>query len=128
MYCYSCAPNTYFLPLSGRDILSGQVHVHQVLSLSLSHTHILQGRPELTPVAIMSGKLLAKRLYSNSTQLMNYEMVSETVPLTSHSHKHFNTHTHNIHMYMYSTCTPHLIHTHTHSHLYYNVYDILLAA
>ena len=111
MYCYSCAPDTYFLPFSGRDILSDQVHVHEVLSLT--HTHTLQGRPELTPVAIMSGKLLAKRLYSNSTQLMNYEMVSETVPLTSHSHKHFNTH--NIHVqYMYTapyTHTHTLIHT-----------------
>ena len=85
-------------------------------SLSHTHTHTLQGRPELTPVAIMSGKLLAKRLYSNSTQLMNYEMVSETVPLTSHSHKHFNTHTHNIHLqYMY---TAPYTHTHTHTLIY----------
>ena len=103
-------------------------------SLSLSHTHTHththQGRPELTPVAIMSGKLLAKRLYSNSTQLMNYEMVSETVPLTPHSHKHFNAHTHNIHVqYMYTAPYTHThTHTHTHSHLYYNVYGILLAA
>ena len=37
---------------------------------------ILQGRWELTPVAIKAGKLLARRLYGGSTQLMNYDMVS----------------------------------------------------
>merc|ERR1711957_1100323 len=31
-----------------------------------------EGRPELTPPAIMAGKLLAARLYGNSTTLMDY--------------------------------------------------------
>ena len=35
-----------------------------------------QGRWELTPVAIKAGKLLARRLFGGSTQLMNYDMVS----------------------------------------------------
>ena len=97
------------------------MHVYQVLSLFLSlthtHTHTLQGRPELTPVAIMSGKLLAKRLYSNSTQLMNYEMVSETVPLTSHSHKYFNTHTQ-------YTCTVH-VHCTLYTHILSLIYTTM---
>ena len=36
----------------------------------------MQGRWELTPVAIKAGKLLARRLFGGSTQLMNYDMVS----------------------------------------------------
>ena len=38
--------------------------------------YALQGRWELTPVAIKAGKLLARRLFGGSTQLMNYDMVS----------------------------------------------------
>ena len=38
-----------------------------------------EGRPELTPPAIMAGKLLAKRLFANSNQLMNYRNVATTV-------------------------------------------------
>ena len=34
-----------------------------------------QGRPELTPVAIQAGKLLAQRLFNGGKQLMNYSMV-----------------------------------------------------
>lgn len=40
---------------------------------------IIQGRPELTPVAILAGRLLARRLFSNSTQLMDYSDVATTV-------------------------------------------------
>ncbi len=36
-------------------------------------------RPELTPPAIMAGKLLALRLFSNSQQLMNYNKIATTV-------------------------------------------------
>lgn len=35
-----------------------------------------QDRPELTPVAIMAGKLLARRLFDNATELMEYDKVS----------------------------------------------------
>jgi pyruvate/2-oxoglutarate dehydrogenase complex dihydrolipoamide dehydrogenase (E3) component len=34
-----------------------------------------QERPELTPVAIMAGKLLARRLMRASDERMNYELV-----------------------------------------------------
>ncbi|XP_064544932.1 thioredoxin reductase 2, mitochondrial [Drosophila montana] len=40
---------------------------------------IIYGRPELTPVAILSGRLLARRLFSGSTQLMDYTDVATTV-------------------------------------------------
>jgi thioredoxin reductase (NADPH) len=40
---------------------------------------VASGRPELTPPAIMAGKLLAARLFSNSKQLMNYNKIATTV-------------------------------------------------
>ena len=38
-----------------------------------------EGRPELTPPAIMAGKLLAARLFGNSTVLMDYRNIATTV-------------------------------------------------
>lgn len=40
---------------------------------------VVQGSPELTPVAILAGKLLARRLFGNSSQLMNYKDIATTV-------------------------------------------------
>jgi thioredoxin reductase (NADPH) len=40
---------------------------------------VAEGRPELTPVAIQSGKLLAKRLCNDGTQLMDYKLIATTV-------------------------------------------------
>ncbi|XP_074106205.1 thioredoxin reductase 1 isoform X1 [Cotesia typhae] len=40
---------------------------------------VLHKRPELTPVAIHAGKLLARRLFGNSTAKMDYENVATTV-------------------------------------------------
>eukprot|EP00112_Aurelia_sp_Birch-Aquarium-sp1_P022220 Seg618.2 transcript_id=Seg618.2/GoldUCD/mRNA.D3Y31 product="Thioredoxin reductase 1 cytoplasmic" protein_id=Seg618.2/GoldUCD/D3Y31 len=40
---------------------------------------ILQGKPELTPVAIQAGKLLAKRLYAGATEKTDYINVPTTV-------------------------------------------------
>jgi thioredoxin reductase (NADPH) len=37
------------------------------------------GRPELTPPAVMAGKLLAERLFNKATRLMNYKMIATTV-------------------------------------------------
>ena len=37
------------------------------------------GKPELTPVAIMAGRLLARRLMGRGTDLMNYENIPSTV-------------------------------------------------
>lgn len=38
-----------------------------------------EGRPELTPPAIMAGRLLARRLYNKEKKLMSYEYVATTV-------------------------------------------------
>jgi len=40
---------------------------------------VIQDRPELTPVAIMAGKLLARRLFDDSNELMDYKKVATTV-------------------------------------------------
>lgn len=40
---------------------------------------VLEGRPELTPVAILAGRLLARRLFGNGTELMDYDDVATTV-------------------------------------------------
>merc|ERR1711941_111870 len=37
------------------------------------------GVPELTPSAVQAGKLLAERLFSGSTTLMNYRNIATTV-------------------------------------------------
>lgn len=40
---------------------------------------VLEGRPELTPVAILAGRLLARRLFGNGTELMDYDDVATTI-------------------------------------------------
>jgi thioredoxin reductase (NADPH) len=37
------------------------------------------GKPELTPPAVMAGKLLSERLFNGSKKLMNYKMIATTV-------------------------------------------------
>lgn len=39
---------------------------------------VVEGAPELTPVAIHAGKLLARRLYSESLEMMNYKVIMST--------------------------------------------------
>jgi len=39
----------------------------------------VKDRPELTPVAIKAGKLLARRLFGNSKEQMDYHLVQFTV-------------------------------------------------
>jgi len=39
----------------------------------------IQDRPELTPVAIKAGQLLARRLFAHSSQKMDYDLVPTTV-------------------------------------------------
>lgn len=50
---------------------------------SVPHIHaigdVAEGRPELTPTAIMAGKLLARRLCGQSSALMDYDNVPTTV-------------------------------------------------
>jgi thioredoxin reductase (NADPH) len=40
---------------------------------------VVHGKPELTPVAIHAGKLLARRLYGGSSEGMDYERIATTV-------------------------------------------------
>ncbi|KAF8822671.1 thioredoxin reductase [Cardiosporidium cionae] len=40
---------------------------------------ILDGKPELTPVAIKAGELLVRRLFGNETALMNYKEIPTTI-------------------------------------------------
>lgn len=40
---------------------------------------VLEGKPELTPVAIKTGELLARRLFAGSKVLMNYDLIPTTV-------------------------------------------------
>ncbi|CAB3234731.1 unnamed protein product [Arctia plantaginis] len=40
---------------------------------------VLEDRPELTPVAICAGRLLARRLFSGSSQQMDYDNIATTV-------------------------------------------------
>ena len=50
---------------------------------NIPHIHavgdILQGKPELTPVAIKAGELLARRLFAGASQAMDYSMIPTTV-------------------------------------------------
>lgn len=40
---------------------------------------VVEGAPELTPVAILAGKLLARRLFGGSSECMNYKSVATTI-------------------------------------------------
>lgn len=40
---------------------------------------VLYRKPELTPVAIHAGRLLARRLFGSGTEMMNYDNVATTV-------------------------------------------------
>ncbi|OQS07615.1 thioredoxin reductase [Thraustotheca clavata] len=50
---------------------------------NVPHIHavgdVLQGKPELTPVAIRAGEYLVRRIFGNSTKTMNYDLVPTTV-------------------------------------------------
>jgi thioredoxin reductase (NADPH) len=62
---------------------SGKVIVNEKDQTSNPNVYAIgdcvKGCPELTPVAIRAGKLLAKRLTNQSTTLMNYKLVPTTV-------------------------------------------------
>ncbi|KRX95068.1 Thioredoxin reductase 2, mitochondrial, partial [Trichinella pseudospiralis] len=65
------------------DSKSGRILVNEKDQTTVSNIYaigdIQHGRPELTPVAIKAGKLLARRLYSDSQLLMNYNNIPTTV-------------------------------------------------
>lgn len=57
------------------DAVNEQTNVPYIYAVG----DVLHKKPELTPVAIHAGKLLARRLYGNSTDKMDYANVATTV-------------------------------------------------
>ncbi len=62
---------------------SGKIIVDEFEKSSVENIYSIgdcaEGRPELTPPAIMAGKLLARRLFGNETAPMNYDDIATTV-------------------------------------------------
>ncbi|XP_011868712.1 PREDICTED: thioredoxin reductase 2, mitochondrial isoform X1 [Vollenhovia emeryi] len=64
------------VPETGKiDAVNEQTNVPNIYAVG----DVLHKKPELTPVAIHAGKLLARRLYGNSTDKMDYVNVATTV-------------------------------------------------
>ncbi|XP_011551234.3 thioredoxin reductase 1, mitochondrial isoform X2 [Plutella xylostella] len=72
------------LPAAGVTCLSnnGKV-IAETEQTNVPHIYavgdVLEGRPELTPVAILAGRLLARRVFAGAQQHMDYENVATTV-------------------------------------------------
>ncbi|XP_025409963.1 thioredoxin reductase 1, mitochondrial [Sipha flava] len=63
-------------PESGKFIVQNeQTNIPNIYAVG----DVLHERPELTPVAIQAGKLLARRLYGGSQELMDYDDIATTV-------------------------------------------------
>lgn len=78
-------PQTSKLGLENAGVLtapSGKIPVVNECT-NVSHIYalgdVIEGQPELTPVAIRAGKLLAQRLYGASSEMMDYKNVPTTV-------------------------------------------------
>ncbi|XP_059061734.1 thioredoxin reductase 1, mitochondrial isoform X1 [Achroia grisella] len=72
------------LPAAGINTLSGSGKIVATTEqTNVPHIYavgdVLEGRPELTPVAIHAGRLLAKRIFAGATQQMDYDNVATTV-------------------------------------------------
>ncbi|XP_043924633.1 thioredoxin reductase 2, mitochondrial [Protopterus annectens] len=87
MWAVGRAPETKTLNLERVGVQmnpdTGKIVVSHDEASSVPHIYaigdIAEGRPELTPTAIKAGKLLAHRLFSGSTELMDYDNVPTTV-------------------------------------------------
>ncbi|XP_068629416.1 thioredoxin reductase 1, mitochondrial isoform X2 [Battus philenor] len=72
------------LPAAGVNVLTenGKI-LAQTEQTNVGHIYavgdVLEGRPELTPVAIHAGRLLARRMFGGSSQHMDYDNVATTV-------------------------------------------------
>mmetsp|Transcript_28340 Transcript_28340/g.76347 ORF Transcript_28340/g.76347 Transcript_28340/m.76347 type:complete len:556 (-) Transcript_28340:419-2086(-) len=63
-------------PKSGKiEVVAEQTNVPHIYAIG----DVVEGKPELTPVAIQAGKLLAQRLYAGSRKQMDYTNVATTV-------------------------------------------------
>mmetsp|Transcript_3529 Transcript_3529/g.10279 ORF Transcript_3529/g.10279 Transcript_3529/m.10279 type:complete len:485 (-) Transcript_3529:180-1634(-) len=62
---------------------NGKLKVNEADQTSVSHIYavgdVIDGKPELTPVAIQAGRLLARRLFGGATKVMDYTDVATTV-------------------------------------------------
>jgi thioredoxin reductase (NADPH) len=62
---------------------SGKILVDNAEKSSIDNIYAIgdcaEGRPELTPPAIMAGKMLARRLYGGKTEIMDYDNIATTV-------------------------------------------------
>jgi thioredoxin reductase (NADPH) len=56
-------------------VVNEQTNVSHIYAIG----DIVYGKPELTPVAIKAGKLLARRLFGGKNTLMDYDKVPTTV-------------------------------------------------
>uniref|UniRef100_A0A8C3UVP3 thioredoxin-disulfide reductase (NADPH) n=1 Tax=Catharus ustulatus TaxID=91951 RepID=A0A8C3UVP3_CATUS len=87
MWAVGRAPDTKTLNLEAAGVKTnsetGKIIVDASEATSVPHIYaigdITEGRPELTPTAIAAGKLLAQRLFSQSSELMDYDNVPTTV-------------------------------------------------
>ncbi|NWZ43613.1 TRXR2 reductase, partial [Brachypodius atriceps] len=87
MWAVGRAPNTKTLNLEAAGVKTnsetGKIIVDASEATSVPHIYaigdITEGRPELTPTAIAAGKLLAQRLFGQSSELMDYDNVPTTV-------------------------------------------------
>ncbi|XP_004518826.1 thioredoxin reductase 1, mitochondrial isoform X2 [Ceratitis capitata] len=71
------------LDAAGVEVKNDKIVASESEQTNIPHIYavgdILHGKPELTPVAIHAGRLLARRLFSGSTQFMDYTNVATTV-------------------------------------------------
>ncbi|KXS12547.1 thioredoxin reductase TR2 [Gonapodya prolifera JEL478] len=79
-------PETRWLGLDKAGVVSdgaGKLVVNQAEQTNIQHIFgigdVLQDKPELTPLAIQTGKLLSRRLYQGSSELTDYDMIPTTV-------------------------------------------------
>uniref|UniRef100_A0A8C6XW78 L-amino-acid oxidase n=1 Tax=Naja naja TaxID=35670 RepID=A0A8C6XW78_NAJNA len=87
MWAVGRAPDTAALQLDRVGVKTnpetGKILVDSAEVTSIPHIFaigdITEGRPELTPTAIAAGKLLARRLFGLSSELMDYDNVPTTV-------------------------------------------------
>uniref|UniRef100_A0A8B9CCY7 thioredoxin-disulfide reductase (NADPH) n=1 Tax=Anser brachyrhynchus TaxID=132585 RepID=A0A8B9CCY7_9AVES len=87
MWAVGRAPDTKALNLETVGVKTnsetGKIIVDAREATSVPHIYavgdITEGRPELTPTAIAAGKLLAQRLFGQSSELMDYDNVPTTV-------------------------------------------------
>jgi thioredoxin reductase (NADPH) len=86
LYATGRYPDTSVLNLQNAGVQALKNHKFQVNDNEQTNIDniyaigdILQGRPELTPVAIKTGELLARRLFGNSTIKMNWDLIPTTV-------------------------------------------------